>query len=61
MRTGHGIASLGCVGNRVYTELPDDELYFVLPGKQVSAVAEKLAAIVHANRELEKYHRARLA
>ena len=59
MRTGQGVASLGCIGNRVYTGLGDEELYFALPGKQVSAVAEKLAVIVNANRELEKYHRAR--
>jgi uncharacterized protein (DUF169 family) len=60
-RTGHSAASLGCIGNRVYTGLADDELYFALPGKQVSAVVEKLATIIHANRELESYHRARAA
>jgi uncharacterized protein (DUF169 family) len=59
LRTGKGVASLGCIGNRVYTELGDDEMYFVLPGKEVQAVVEKLAVIVAANRELEKYHRAR--
>jgi uncharacterized protein (DUF169 family) len=57
----HGVASLGCIGNRVYTELEDDELYYALPGKHVAAVVEKLAVIVNANRELEKYHRARLS
>jgi uncharacterized protein (DUF169 family) len=56
MRTGHGVGSLGCIGNRVYTELPDDEMYFVLPGRLVEAVTEKLATIVHANEELRKYH-----
>ena len=61
MRTGGGVLSLGCIGNRVYTRLGDDEMYFALPGKQVSAVAEKLATIVHANRELEKYHTAKLS
>jgi hypothetical protein len=40
--------------------MADDELYFAVPGKHVAAVVEKLATIVHANRELEKYHRARL-
>jgi uncharacterized protein (DUF169 family) len=59
MKTGQGVASLGCIGNRVYTGLGDDEMYFVLPGGQVKAVAEKLATIVHANSELEKYHKAR--
>lgn len=56
-----GVASLGCIGNRVYTDLGDDELYYALPGKHVAAVVEKLATIVNANRELEKYHRARLS
>ena len=59
LRSQAGVASLGCIGNRVYTGLGDDELYFALPGEHVEAVTEKLAAIVHANRELENYHRAR--
>ena len=54
----HGAASLGCIGNRVYTGLADDELYFALPGEQLDRVVEKLATIVNANRELEKYHHA---
>src|SRR5262245_14476848 len=61
MSSGHAVASLGCIGNRVYTQLGDDELYFALPGKHVAAVVAKLEAIVNANRELEKYHRARLS
>ena len=53
-------ASLGCIGNRVYNQLGDDEFYFALPGKQVGPVVEKLSTIVNANRELEKYHQAKL-
>ena len=60
MQTQRGVASLGCIGNRVYTEMDDDELYYALPGKHVAAVVQKLAEIVNANRELEKYHRARV-
>lgn len=60
MQSGRGVASLGCIGNRVYTEMPDDELYYALPGKHVAAVVGKLDEIVNANRELEKYHRARV-
>jgi uncharacterized protein (DUF169 family) len=60
MRTQQGMASLGCIGNRVYTDMPDDELYYALPGKHLAAVLEKLAIIVKANEELEKYHRARV-
>jgi uncharacterized protein (DUF169 family) len=59
MQTGQGVASLGCIGNRVYTGLSDDEMYFALPGREVNRVAQKLVTIVHANDELEKYHRAR--
>jgi uncharacterized protein (DUF169 family) len=60
LRTERGVASLGCIGNRVYTEMADDELYYALPGKHVAAVVEKLAVIIKANQELEKYHRARI-
>src|SRR5262249_9787351 len=59
LRSQRGVASLGCIGNRVYTEMADDELYFALPGKQVARVIEKLTAIVNANQQLEGYHRAR--
>ncbi|MFN3648901.1 MAG: DUF169 domain-containing protein [Armatimonadota bacterium] len=51
--------SLGCIGNRVYTGLQDDELYFALPGSAIDAVTERLPRIVGANQELEKFHRAR--
>jgi uncharacterized protein (DUF169 family) len=60
LRTQHSVTSLGCVGNRVYTGLGDDELYFAIPGKHLAAIAGKLGAIVNANTELEKYHQARL-
>ncbi len=61
MRTRAAVASLGCIGNRVYTGLSDDELYFALPGEHVAAVIEQLVAIVNANEALERYHRERLS
>ena len=60
MRTQHSVTSLGCIGNRIYTELPDDEFYFALPGRHVQAVVDKLAMIMNANRALADYHRERL-
>ena len=54
-------ASFGCVGNRVYTGASDEEAWFAIPGAQLAAVEEKLEVIVHANRGLEEFHRARLA
>jgi uncharacterized protein (DUF169 family) len=61
INTGRTSASLGCIGNRVYTGAPDDEAYYAIPGLQLAAVEEKLAVIVRANQELEKFHRARAA
>jgi uncharacterized protein (DUF169 family) len=60
MQSQRGVASLGCIGNRVYTNLADDELYYALPGKHLAAVTQKLAEIVNANHALETYHRARV-
>jgi len=54
-------ASFGCVGNRVYTGAGENDAYFAIPGAQLGAVEEKLAVIVRANQELEKFHRARAA
>jgi len=59
MRSARGNTSLGCIGNRVYTGLGDAELYFTIPGSRLGDVVDKLETIVHANRELEKYHEAR--
>ena len=54
-------ASFGCIGNRVYTGADDTEAYFAIPGLQLGAVEEKLAVIVRANQDLEKFHRGRAA
>ncbi len=59
MQEDRATISLGCIGNRVYTGLGDDELYVAIPGRKVSEVMRKLATIVRANRELEGFHRAR--
>ena len=61
MQSGHTATNLGCIGNRVYTSMPDDELYFAFAGSQLDAVNDKLSTIVHANRELEKFHLARVS
>jgi len=53
--------NLGCIGNRVYTELEDDEFYFVIAGSKLHQVREKLVTMLEANRALEEYHQARLS
>jgi uncharacterized protein (DUF169 family) len=59
INTARGAVSLGCIGNRVYTELADSELYLAIPGPKLEAVSAKLVAIVQANQELETFHRGR--
>lgn len=59
INTDRTAASFGCVGNRVYTGAADTDAYFAIPGAQLGAIETHLATIVHANQELEKFHRAR--
>lgn len=56
----HGtISSLGCMGNRIYTGLGEDEMYVVLRAKDLPAVAEALPVIDGANSALRDYARGR--
>ncbi len=56
----HGVvASTGCIGNRIYTDVGEDELYIVVPGKDLPRIAEAAQTIAAANAELSEYHRAR--
>jgi uncharacterized protein (DUF169 family) len=52
----HGaILSLGCVGNRVYTGLGEDEMYIVFRGRDLANIAEALGTIIGANLALRAY------
>ena len=53
------VASTGCIGNRIYTDLGEDELYVAVPGKDLAGVADALQTIVEANATLMEYHRGR--
>ena len=56
----HGaVASAGCIGNRVYTDIGEDELYVVLRGADLERIAAELDTILSANRALDEYHRDR--
>jgi uncharacterized protein (DUF169 family) len=56
----HGtVASTGCIGNRVYTDLDETELYVAVPGRDLARVAEAVAVIASANAALFQYHEAR--
>jgi uncharacterized protein (DUF169 family) len=52
----HGaILSLGCIGNRVYTGLGEDQMHFVVRGQDLEAVADALEVVTSANAELSDY------
>jgi uncharacterized protein (DUF169 family) len=55
------VASIGCIGNRVYTSLGDDELYLAVPANALDETLGQLDTILPANVELEKFHRQRAA
>jgi uncharacterized protein (DUF169 family) len=53
------IVSSGCVGNRVYTDLKESELYVAVPGKDLETIASELQTITAANVLLTDYHQQR--
>ncbi|HEX9870439.1 MAG TPA: DUF169 domain-containing protein [Candidatus Tectomicrobia bacterium] len=61
MQSGSVTTSLGCIGNRVYTGLGDDEFYAAILASKLAPLVDKLATSVTANRELESFHRARMS
>ena len=54
-------SSLGCIGNRVYTGITDDEFYTVIAGKDLASVVAELDTIASANAALTDYHQSRRA
>jgi uncharacterized protein (DUF169 family) len=57
-----GIASsFGCIGNRIYTGISDEEFYTVIAGKHLAAILAELDTIASANAALSEYHSERRA
>ncbi|HUA59240.1 MAG TPA: DUF169 domain-containing protein [Verrucomicrobiae bacterium] len=58
----HGaVASTGCIGNRIYTDIGEDELYVTLRGQDLERIAAELDTIANANTTLTGYHQERRA
>jgi uncharacterized protein (DUF169 family) len=55
------VSSLGCVGNRVYTSLGDDQYYVVVNAAALEPLVSQLGTIVAANATLAEYHAGRRA
>jgi uncharacterized protein (DUF169 family) len=53
------VTSAGCIGNRVYTEIGEDELYVVLRGADLERIVDELDTIHSANQTLTEYHQER--
>ena len=53
------VASAGCIGNRIYTQIGDHEMYTAIPGRWLQAICESLRTIVDANNTLEQYYELR--
>jgi uncharacterized protein (DUF169 family) len=49
------IFSLGCVGNRVYTGLGEDQMYCVVRGQDLEAISAALDVVNNANAALQGY------
>jgi uncharacterized protein (DUF169 family) len=56
----HGmVTSTGCIGNRVYTRIGEDEMYAAVPGRALESIARELDTVASANAILTDYHRER--
>jgi uncharacterized protein (DUF169 family) len=53
------VASTGCIGNRVYTDLGEDDLYVVVAGNALAKIAGEIETVSVANAKLADYHRER--
>jgi len=53
------VTSTGCIGNRVYTDIGEDELYVVLRGSDLERIGNEIDTIIKANQALTDYHRER--
>ena len=51
--------SLACIGNRVYTEMSDNEIYAFVRGADLEAIVGALGKILEANQQLTRYHQER--
>jgi uncharacterized protein (DUF169 family) len=56
----HGmVTSGGCIGNRIYTDIGNDEMYAAIPGRALEQIARELETVDAANLALAQYHRDR--
>ncbi|MEO7145642.1 MAG: DUF169 domain-containing protein [Bryobacteraceae bacterium] len=54
------VASAGCIGNREYTGVGEDELYVAVPASALAGLAGAIEGIAAANTALAAYHQSRI-
>jgi uncharacterized protein (DUF169 family) len=50
------VTSAGCMGNRVYNALRDDEFYMLVPGRLLNKIADEVQLIATANTKLAEQY-----
>jgi uncharacterized protein (DUF169 family) len=56
LQSGNASASVGCIGFRVYTEIPDDEMMIAIPDQELQGLVDRMDTITSANSTLEEFH-----
>ena len=56
-KTGLASLSLGCMGNRTFTGLPDEELYVCIPSGHWGGLVTRLTEIGRANSQMKQFYR----
>ena len=57
IRSSQPTLSLGCMGMRTFTEISDDRLLAVVPGKRAGELASSLESIIKSNDAMESFYR----
>jgi uncharacterized protein (DUF169 family) len=50
------VTSAGCMGNRVYNALNDDEFYMMIPAQLLNKITDEIQLIATANKKLAEYY-----
>jgi uncharacterized protein (DUF169 family) len=56
VQLGSPTISLGCIGARTYTDLPQEEMLLIIPAAELEQATARLADLSDANQKLACYH-----
>lgn len=61
LSSGNVSVSLGCIGFRVYTDIPDEEMVIAVPRERLGELLDAMDTMITANSALEDFHKQRRA